>query len=163
MMSDNTVLPIWEQPLKKYPHTYGYNLTEIRECEWGSEQRRSVHVRNFLTSIRLPHIQKKTMTPNEVLKYIYRQVPLWPCRVWSVRSTYIGLRFCGNATKNIEITRNDIGDHMKAYAEEEGLMNTPRRSLIGIMFGSHILLATPLIQCVLSYGLEIQNIYEVKN
>ena len=48
--------------------------------------------------------------------------------------------------KNVEISRNDIGDHMKRYAEREGLLKTPRKSLIGSMFGSRILLATPLLQ-----------------
>ena len=63
--------------------------------------------------------------------------------------------------KNTEISRNDIGDHMKAYAEKEGLMNKPRRSLIGSMFGRRILLATPLLRWYLSHGLEVQNVYEV--
>ena len=32
--------------------------------------------------------------------------------------------------KNIDISRDDIGDHMKTYAEEPGIMSQPRRSLI---------------------------------
>ena len=29
--------------------------------------------------------------------------------------------------KNIEVTRDDIGDHMKTYAEERNVMNQPRK------------------------------------
>ena len=62
---------------------------------------------------------------------------------------------CITATifKNAEINRADIGDHMRSYAEREGLMKTPRRSLIGSMHGKRILLATPLLQWYLNHGL----------
>lgn len=33
--------------------------------------------------------------------------------------------------ERIEISRDDIGDYMKAYAEENKIMEQPRRSLIG--------------------------------
>ena len=64
--------------------------------------------------------------------------------------------------KNVQITRDDIGENMKQYAEREGLMKQSRKSLIGSMFGKHVLLAsTPLLQWYLSQGLEVQHIYEV--
>jgi hypothetical protein len=31
--------------------------------------------------------------------------------------------------KNIEVSRDDIGDHMKTYAEERNVMNQPRKCL----------------------------------
>jgi hypothetical protein len=48
--------------------------------------------------------------------------------------------------KNTEIGIDDIGDHMREYAEKENLMTRPRRALIGSYFGSKIMLATPLIK-----------------
>jgi hypothetical protein len=48
--------------------------------------------------------------------------------------------------KNVEISREDIGDYMKTYAEENDIMKQPRRSLIGSMIGEKILLATPLLR-----------------
>jgi hypothetical protein len=32
--------------------------------------------------------------------------------------------------KNTHVSRNDIGDHMKAYAEERGIMNQKKKCLI---------------------------------
>ena len=37
--------------------------------------------------------------------------------------------------KNTEISRDDIGEYMKAYAKENDIMSRPRRSLISSMVG----------------------------
>ena len=63
--------------------------------------------------------------------------------------------------KNIEIDRADIGDFMRSFGEEHGIMNQPRRSLIGSMKGDKILLATPLVKYYLQKGLKITKIYQV--
>ena len=59
------------------------------------------------------------------------------------------------------IGRNDIGQHMREFAEKEGLLKTPRKSLIGSMFGSRILLATPLLQWYMANDLIVDHVYEV--
>ena len=63
--------------------------------------------------------------------------------------------------KNTEISRDDIGDFMKANAEEHNIMTQPRRSLIGSMKGDKILLATPLLKWYLEHGLEVTKVYQV--
>ena len=45
--------------------------------------------------------------------------------------------------KNIEVSRDDIGDHMKTYAQERNVMNQPRKCLIGSMFGAKIMIISP--------------------
>ena len=63
--------------------------------------------------------------------------------------------------KNTEISRDDIGEYMQTFAEEQNIMPQPRRSLIGSYFGEKILLATPLIKWYLAHGLEVTHIYQV--
>ena len=63
--------------------------------------------------------------------------------------------------KNVEISRDDIGDFMKAYAEEHNIMAQPCRSLIGSMKGKKILLATPLLKWYLEHGLEVTKVHQV--
>ena len=56
--------------------------------------------------------------------------------------------------KNTEISRDDIGDFIKAYAEEHKIMAQLRRSLISIwsMKGEKVLLDTPLLKWYLEHG-----------
>ena len=63
--------------------------------------------------------------------------------------------------KNTEISRDDIGDFMKTYAEEHNIMAQPRRSLIGSLKGEKILLATPLLKWYLEHGLEVTKVHQV--
>ena len=63
--------------------------------------------------------------------------------------------------KNTEISRDNIGEFMEAYAEENDIMKRPRRSLIGSMIGEKILLATPLLKWYLEHGLEVTHVYQV--
>ncbi len=58
--------------------------------------------------------------------------------------------------KNTEISRDDIGEFIKTYAEENDIMRQPRHSLIGSMMGEKILLATPLLKWCLEHGLQVR-------
>ena len=62
--------------------------------------------------------------------------------------------------KNVTISVDDIGDFVQEYAEEHNIMTSPRRSLIGSMFGEKTLLATPLLKWYLTNGLEVTRIYQ---
>ena len=64
--------------------------------------------------------------------------------------------------KNKDISVDHIGDHIKNFAlNGNNIMTTPRRSLIGSIFGEKILLATPLVKWNLDKGLKITRIYQV--
>ena len=52
--------------------------------------------------------------------------------------------------KNATVTRDDIGPFMREYSEENDIMSTPRRMLVGSYHGKKILLATPLLQWYLA-------------
>ena len=63
--------------------------------------------------------------------------------------------------KNTDISINDIGEHMKKYAEENNMMTQPCRSLIGSYFGKAILLTTPLLKWYLEHGLKVTKVHQV--
>ena len=63
--------------------------------------------------------------------------------------------------KNTKVCRDDIGETMKNYAEQNKLMSQPQHSLIGSYYGEKILLATPLLQWYISHGLVVTKIYQV--
>ncbi|KAJ8043356.1 hypothetical protein HOLleu_10407 [Holothuria leucospilota] len=52
--------------------------------------------------------------------------------------------------KNTEVGIQDIGDHMARYAEQHKVLKQPRRTLIGSVHGTKLLLATPLLRWYLN-------------
>jgi hypothetical protein len=63
--------------------------------------------------------------------------------------------------KNIDVSRDDIGDHMKAYAEEKGVMNQKRKCLIGSMYGEQFMVISPLLKWYVEHGLRLTQIHQV--
>ena len=63
--------------------------------------------------------------------------------------------------KNATVTLDDIGPYMRQYAEENDIMSTPRRMLIGSYRGEKILLATPLLRWYLAHGLVVDRVYQI--
>ncbi|XP_078487846.1 uncharacterized protein LOC113475635 isoform X1 [Ciona intestinalis] len=62
--------------------------------------------------------------------------------------------------KNHMVSRDDIGQHMKEFAEANHIMRQPRRSLIGSFYGNKIFLTTPILKWYLKKGLVITRVYE---
>ena len=63
--------------------------------------------------------------------------------------------------KNTVVSRNDIGEFMKAYADKHKLLTQPRKSLIGSYFGTEILLITTLLKWYLEHELVVTDIQQV--
>ena len=149
--------------MSSYIKDQGYNVIEITECQWETEKKENIDLRQFLKTIRPTHYDQKRMTQREILHFIAEgsMFGLVECDLHVPPALKEVFEEMTPIFKNAYIGKNDIGDHMRDYAEREGLMKTPRKSLIGSMFGEEILLATPLLQWYLSHGIEVQHIYQV--
>lgn len=62
---------------------------------------------------------------------------------------------------DVAVSRNDIREYMRDYAEKNKLLSSPSRTLIGSYKGKNILLATPLLNWYLDNGLKVTKIYQV--
>ena len=62
--------------------------------------------------------------------------------------------------KNIDVSLEDIGEHMKTYATDNKFMSQPRRTLVGSYSAKEILLITPLLRWYLSKGLVVDVVHE---
>jgi hypothetical protein len=65
------------------------------------------------------------------------------------------------SVKNVELSREQLPDHMREFAERENHMPRPQRSLIGSMRGERILLFTDLLVWYLEHGLVVDRIYQI--
>ena len=147
-----------------YIKDQGYHLVEIYECQWRRIKKTNSQVQQFLNSkFNRPLDHHKTLTQDQILSAI-RNESLFGVVECDVRvPDALKPKFAEMCPifKNIEISREDIGQHMQTFAEEENIMSQPRRSLVGSYFGEKILLASPLIKWYLEHGLEVTHIYQV--
>ena len=63
--------------------------------------------------------------------------------------------------KHAHITRDDLGAHMKKFAEEAGMLKTPQKALIGSMHAQDFWVDTPLLKWYLDLGCKVTRVYEV--
>ena len=134
-------------------------VVEMWECEW-KEIRKEPDVKSFLAPARR---QKWNITQNEILAAV-------------IDGTLFGMIECDIHVppelrpyfsemqpifKNANVSRDDIGPYMRQYAEENDIMSTPRRMLIGSYRGEKILLATPLLRWYLAHGLVVDHVYQI--
>ena len=134
-------------------------VVEMWECEW-KEIRKEPDVKSFLAPARR---QKWNMTQNEILAAV-------------IDGTLFGMIECDIHVppelrpyfsemqpifKNANVSRDDIGPYMRQYAEENDIMSTPRRMLIGSYRGEKILLTTPLLRWYIAHGLVVDHVYQI--
>ena len=109
----------------------GYRVVEKQECQWQGPDRKITTLKNqdaIISGVKdgtlFGFVECDIHVPDEHKPRFAEMPPIF---------------------KNTNIKRENIGDFMKAYAEENDIMSQPRRSLIGSYFGEKILLSTPLL------------------
>ena len=134
------------------------------ECQWREMKRTNRELRRFIaTEVRGTLDKVKIMSPERILSEV-RNERLFGCVEVDIRvPEHLKEKFSEMCPifKNTNISREDIGEFMKAYTEEHGIMAQPRRSLIGSMAGDKILLVTPLLNWYLEHGLEVTKVHQV--
>ena len=147
-----------------YIREAGFNLVEMWECEWRRIKRNNLNVQQFLASeFQRPLDKHKTLNENQIIEAV-KDGSLFGCVECDIQvPEHLKPKFSEMCPifKNMEISREDIGEYMKNFGEEHGIMNRPRRSLIGSFYGEKILLTTPLLQWYLVHGLEVTRVYQV--
>ncbi|KAI8516762.1 hypothetical protein Bbelb_053430 [Branchiostoma belcheri] len=147
----------------EYLRKCGYTVVEMWECEWLAMVRTDDRLSSFVAGRKTPTEHLPDMTEERVLQAV-RSGQLFgavECDIEVPANLKSHFSEMPPIFKNVDISIDDIGDYMKAYAEEHNLMSKPRRSLIGSMFGRKILLATSLLNWYLKHGLQVTRIYQV--
>ncbi|XP_078601001.1 uncharacterized protein LOC144876010 [Branchiostoma floridae x Branchiostoma japonicum] len=147
----------------EYLRACGYTVTEMWECQWRNLVRADVRLASFLEGRKTPTENLPDMTSERVLQAVRSKELFGTVECDIEVPADLKSRFAEMPPifKNVEISIDDIGEHMKKYAVEHRIMSKPRRSLIGSMFGQKILLASPLLNWYLDHGLKVTRIYQV--
>ena len=132
-----------------YLRQLGYTVVEMYECEWREMKAKNKSLQQFIgTYFRRRLDKKSTMTEAEILAAVTSSelFGMVECDIEVPPELREHFAEMPPIFKNVNISREDIGEHMREFAEAHNLMSQPRRSLIGSYFGTKILLTTPLLQ-----------------
>ena len=113
----------------KYIKDQGYHLVEIYECQWRRMKKNNSQVQQFLKSkFNRPLDHHKTLTQDQILSAI-RNESLFGVVECDIRvADPLKPKFAEMCPifKNTEISREDIGEFMQTFAEEQNIMSHPR-------------------------------------
>ena len=135
----------------KYIRDQGYNLVEMWECQWRRMKKTNSAVQYFMNrKFHRPLDHHQTLDQNQIIKAIRDESLFGVVECDITVPDHLKPKFSEMCPifKNTQISKEDIGEYMQTFAEEQHIMPQPRRSLIGSYFGEKILLATPLIKIV---------------
>ena len=127
------------------------------ECEWWRlykiTTKVELHIReNFLYRLLLgKHQLLKRMKKRNLFSYVQCDIEV-PENLRAKFPTFHPI------FRNTLFSKNDIGDSMKTYAEDEGIMSQPRKMLISSSTLQNGTLITPLLLFYLQLGLVVTNI-----
>ena len=147
----------------KYIQQCGYNLVELWECQWKKKKAQQNELRQFLQKYRRSLDYKAQMTETDIIAAVKAETLFGMVECDISVPDHLKEYFSEMTPifKNIHVSLDDIGEPMKQYANTNGLMKQPRRTLVGSYQGNKILLATPLLRWYLNHGLTITKIYQV--
>ena len=131
---------------------------EMWECDW-KEIRDEPDVKIFLD---IPRHRKWTMTEQQILAAVIDGTlfGMVECDIRVPEHLQDHFAEMQPVFKNVTVTRDDIGPFMRHYAEENDIMSTPRRMLVGSYRGEKILLTTPLLRWYIAHGLVVDHVYQ---
>lgn len=152
------------QQNSQYIQDAGFSLVEMWECEWSELKRSNPDIKQFLRARFERALDRYwTLTQQQILDSV-KNGNLFGCVECDIRvPEHLKAKFSEMCPifKNTMISRDDIGEFMKQFAEQRKIMSRPRRSLIGSYYGDKIMLATPLLRWYLDHGLEVTRVYQV--
>ena len=145
----------------------GVKVEEMWECQWKAMKKENKALATFLKKRQLGQKSvfgfKKDLGVNDIIEKVKSGslFGLVQCDIHVPDHMKKKFEDMPPIFKNVNISIDDIGEHMKNYCQENNLMKEPRRCLIGSYFGKEILLATPLLQWYLNEGLEVTDIQQI--
>ena len=148
---------------KQYIKEEGYTYVDMYECRWKNKVKQDKELQRFVDSRKRPCDGMKTMTEDQILDAVVNDKMFGALEIDISVPNELKHKFSEMPPifKNVNISREDIGEHMQQYAIDHDIMSQPRRSLIGSLFGEKIMVITPLLKWYLAHGLVVTKIYQV--
>ena len=147
-----------DQTRKEYIPQKAYNFIEVWECERWSLYKTDAPVKSYLRA-NFPY--KRPLSEEQLLQGTidWRLFGYVQCDIEVHEHLRDYFSSFPPIFKNNIVSRNDIGDLMKEYAEKEGIMPRPRRMLISSFILTNGNIITPLFLFYLKLGLVCKKVH----
>ena len=118
-----------DQTLKEYIQQKGYKFIEMWECKWRELYRTDAPVKIHLRA-KFPY--QRPLSEERPMQEINsgKLFGFVKCDLKAPEHLKAYFSKFSPIFRKTVVSRNDIGDLMKEYAEKEGIMSQPRRTLI---------------------------------
>ena len=143
---------------ESYKQEKGFTVIEMWECECWRLYKTTANVKIHIREI-FP--DRRSLTEQQLLEGIKKGSPFGyiQCDIEVPENLRVNFANFPPIFKNTLVSKNDIGDLMKTYAEEKGIMSQPRKMLISSFTLQNGTLITPLLLFYLKLGLVCTKIH----
>ena len=143
---------------RHYIQEKGFKVIEMWECECWRLYKTTNTVKQHFRE-RFPY--RRSLSAEQLLEEIKKGKLFGYVQCDIEVPEFLGSKFdkIPPIFKNTLVSRNDIGDLMKTYAEEEGIMSRPRTMLLSSFTLQNGTLITPLLIFYLHLGLVCTKIH----
>ena len=146
----------------------GLRVIEMTECQWIAIKAHSVTVRDFVQTncpaVKSPFPWSGAGVDTDSVTRAIRSGSLFGLVEVDIHTPdALKEKFSEFQPifKNVDVSKDQLSQHMREYVEENHLLTSPRRTLIASYFASNILLSTPLVRWYLEQGLVITRVHEI--
>ena len=142
--------------IEEYIEGSGYEVISIWECEFERMKRQDPNIREFCKNLNFTVDRRFRLDEDTIISEIRdgKMFGMIQC------SLVVPEKF-QPIIKHAMLSSDHIGLHMKRFAQDNGLLKSPVKTLLCSYFADKILLATPLLQWLLDWGIEVTEIYQV--
>lgn len=146
----------------KYLNDLGYQTVIKWECEFDQELKENKLLADFCKKLNLGIDNRHSLSQTQILKGVKDGsfFGMVECDITTPDELKPYFEEFQPVVKHAMVDRDSIGEHMKKFAEANGLLKKPSKSLLCSYFANRILLATPLLQWYLSKGLVVSKIHQ---
>ena len=143
---------------KDYIREKGYSIEEMWECSWCDQFKNNVDVKNY---VRTHFPFKRSLSANSLKQNIRNETIFGYVQCDLSVPNELKAKFSNFPPifENIDVTRNNIGEQLKTYAEENNLIKQPQRMLISNFKLTNGTLITPIFNFYLDIGLQCTKIH----
>ena len=116
---------------------------------------RSAEMKNFCLGLKLYPDNRSKLTEGQIVTEIKMGEIFGMAEVDFHCPEHLKAKFAEfqPIVKKSMLSRDDVGSHMKKFAEDNNLLKRPTSTLLSSYFGEKILMATPLLQWLLKNGI----------